>query len=372
MKIAIIEVPKKIWSRVDFQSAIEDAFVAARKIAKKVDIKHQRSIFSLSCNHIERIAAENGNKIMELGGKDAYKFLTALKTDRNVLYPFVLPEEVSKFRKQFKGKISKMLKKIDGGIVVILLPYEEPLRNFQIKLIHRSVKKPNTQYKNLLPIFSLPKNVRSSRYKEYYHKAYQRLNEAILFNKPFNASAFPHRVFTELIRNYIYKPSISFWYRLLKWLIFWRKIKPILLPIVYHDGSEANPFPLFSLPRISKPKDLPIIKVGLMSMRHSETLDPLVDVYLLRNVEVDKRESSAEQDDMAYNRAVEFFSELLKNENGIEVHLYHTGLEPVVVGTYRAVVKMLQNFQGRLVVTPKFPVIKRGKVIDYESGECWY
>ena len=372
MKLAIIEVPKKIWSRADFQSAIEDTFAAARKITKKVDIKHQRSIFSLSCNHIERIAAENGNKIMELGGKDAYKFVAALKTDRHVLYPFILPEEVSKFRRRFKGNISKTLKKIDGGIVVMFLPYEEPFRNSQIKPIHRLLKKPNSQYQNLLPAFSLPKNVRTIRYKEYYERAYQLLNEAILFKKPFNVSAFSHRVFTELIRNYIYKPSISFWYRLLEWLIFWRKIKPILLPIVYHDGSEARPFPLFSLSRISKPKDLPVIKVGLMSMRHPETLDPLVDVYLLRNAEVDRRENSAEQDDIAYDRGVEFFSELLRNENGIEIHLYHTGLEPVVVGTYRALVRILQDFQGRLVVTPKFPVIKGGKVIDYERGECWY
>lgn len=372
MKISIIPIPKKIWKRRNLQSAVEDALGAGRRIAKKVNLKHQRRIFSLACSHIERIAVENGEDNIELKGKDACKIITALKGGEGIIYPFVLPEGMSKFREYFKGKILKYLDEIEGGIIVISLPYQASLRDLQVSPILSVGKKPNIKFQDALPVFSLPEDIESSRYKEYFKRAYHQLNEAILSERPFNISAFSHRVFTGLIRDYIHKPPISFWRRLINWLLFWRRIKPIPLQIIYNDGSAARPFPLFSLSRISQPKGFPIIKVGLMSMRHPEELDPLIDTYLLRNREVDRRESCAEQDDISYNRTIQFLSELLKDKNGIEIHLYHTGLEPVVVGTYRAIVETLQNYQGRLVVIPKFPIIKEEKVTGYESSKPWF
>lgn len=372
MKISIIAIPKKLWKRNDLHSAVEDAFGAGRRIAKKVHLKHQRKIFSLACSHIERIAVERGEDNIEIEGKDAYRVITALKSDEGITYPFVLPRAISKLREHFKGKLLKYLEKIEGGIVVTSLPYQKPSRDLQISPVPSVDKKANIKFQNSLPVFNLSKNVRSFRYKEYLKRAYHQLNEAILSAQPFNASAFSHQVFTELIRDYIHKPPISFLRRLINWLLFWRRTKPIPLQIIYNDGSATRPFPLFSLSRISQPKDFPIIKVGLMSMRHPEELDPLVDAYLLRNREVDRRESCAEQDDISYYRTSQFLLELLKDKNRAEIHLYHTGLEPVVVGTYRAIVETLQNYQGRLVVVPKFPVVKKEEEVSYRSSKPWF
>jgi len=372
MKISIIPISKKLWEREDLQSAVEDALGAGRRITKKVNLKHQRKIFSLACSHIEKIAVENGEDGIELKGKDAYKVITVLKSDEGIVYPFVLPKAMSRFREHFKGRLLEHLDKIKDGIVVIFLPYQKPFRDPQISPVPFVVKKPNIKFQDLLPVFSLPEDIESSKYQEYKERAYHQLNKAILSGQPFNASAFSHRVFTELIRDYIPEPPISFWCRLINWLLFWRGIKPILLRIIYNDGSEARPFPLFSLSRISQPKDFPIIKVGLMSMRHPEELDPLVDIYLLRNKEVDRRESCAEQDDISYHRTTQFLLELLKDKNRVEIHLYHTGLEPAAVGTYRAIIEILQNYQGRLVVVPKFPVVKKEEEVSYKSSKPWF
>jgi hypothetical protein len=232
------------------------------------------------------------------------------------------------------------------------------------------------QYQNLLPVFTLSENIRDldpkhGEYLKTKERIYQKINEAIISSQPFNASAFSHRMFTEVIRDYVNKPYLSLWRQLLNWLLFWRRLKPIFLPIIYNDGGEAKPFPLFSLSRISQPKGFPIIKVGLMSMRHPE-LDSLVDAYLLRNRQVDRKESCAEQDDIAYNRTTQFLSELLKEKKEIEIHLYHTGLEPVVVGTYRAITEVLQKHQGQLVIIPKFPVVKKGGLTGYTGANPWF
>jgi len=55
--------------------------------------------------------------------------------------------------------------------------------------------------------------------------------------------------------------------------------------------------------------------------------------------------------------------------NGLELHLYHTGLEPAVIGVYRAIVESLRapSNRGRFVVIPK--IFRRGR---YDSLKAWY
>jgi hypothetical protein len=151
-------------------------------------------------------------------------------------------------------------------------------------------------------------------------------------------------------------------------------IEPINIRFAYDDGSIGEKFPLFCLAPKRAPEGLPIIKAALISNRHFE-LDPEIDICIIRNSEISRREeaSFAEQEQLSYNITDRFLRDYLKKSNGLELHLYHTGLEPAVIGTYRAILEILREsdlkFRGKLIVIPKmFRGYKRG----FQDLKAWY
>lgn len=373
MKILIIPISKNLWNRKDFQSSIEDAIGAAQRIAKKINTKQERKRFSIACSCIERVAMENmGDDKIEFEGKDAYKIVSTLRKEKSgitFIYPFVLPKEMSKFQNLFKGKVLRYFNKIKNGIVIIFLPYQKLIQNLRVAPIPSFPK--NAEADIPLTVFNLNPQEYYSELKDI-KRVDSQIKEAISSRYPFNASSPSHQLFTEVIRNYIYKPRISFLRYLLRKLMFWCKFPPIQLRIIYSDGTEARPFPLFCIPKTSKePKKLPIIHAGLMSMRHAD-LDSLIDIYLIRNKEIDRQENAAEKDEFAYNRVLELLKDILKEKKKIKIYLYHTGFEPVVVGIYRAILKMLQQHKGQLVIVPKLPKFKNKKIIGYKEVKPWF
>lgn len=148
--------------------------------------------------------------------------------------------------------------------------------------------------------------------------------------------------------------------------------EPIEIDVVYSDGSEARPFPLFCLTtlpeeKIAKIAELPEVRVGLLSARHSE-LESLVTFYWFRNQEISQTRAMAETDQIAYEKSIELLRKL-KKERGYRIGLYHTGFPPAVVGFYRALVEELVKDPGArpwIEVTPYF--FLAGK---YSQGNPW-
>ena len=108
------------------------------------------------------------------------------------------------------------------------------------------------------------------------------------------------------------------------------------LDLRWRDGSRTN-FPCGVLPRdesvVAEPQIT--LRLGLMSFRHPE-LDFLVDLYACRNRELAVLRSMAAEEAYSYTRAREILLDpALDRPMFIEV--YHTGLEPMVVGFYRGV-----------------------------------
>ena len=117
-----------------------------------------------------------------------------------------------------------------------------------------------------------------------------------------------------------------------------KRQKTVQARIVYRDGSEAPPFPLRSVKmKDNLNSDLPILRVALMSMRHPE-MDASVDAAWLRNSQVSVARPAAETDRFVYETSRIQLRELATAyECGVCLHVYQTGLEPTVVGFYRAV-----------------------------------
>lgn len=136
----------------------------------------------------------------------------------------------------------------------------------------------------------------------------------------------------------------------------------------FTDGSETRPFPIDCLPPPPPldPKAYPL-RVGLNSGRHPD-MDQDVSLYLIRNHEVQQWETSAEQEEETFLRSMDFFQDPCWKEGGV-IEMYHTGLEPLVLGFYRAVVEVAclrhQQDLPRLQVVPKIFVSAKIRVKNF-------
>lgn len=150
--------------------------------------------------------------------------------------------------------------------------------------------------------------------------------------------------------------------------------------VVYRDGSEAARFPLHAVTMKDEAnRELPVLRVALMSMRHPE-MDPLVDAAWLRNKPVSGvKRPAAETDQFVYETSQKQLEELC--EAGlVSLHVFQTGFEPAVIGFYRAVTERLRDHPGSIEVIP-FYFHERPKRLGagnvqnpedcYERGKPW-
>ena len=128
------------------------------------------------------------------------------------------------------------------------------------------------------------------------------------------------------------------------------------VPAEYKDGSRAKHlFPLRSLTFLPSPRgpfDL-TVRFALLSIRHTE-MDAVVDGAWLRNVQISQQRAAAETDDLVYQISREQLTELTRGEKRVMMEMYQTGLQPAVVGFYRALVDHLLEQPGSVTVRPMY------------------
>ncbi|MFA6368877.1 MAG: hypothetical protein WCX20_00655 [Candidatus Shapirobacteria bacterium] len=147
----------------------------------------------------------------------------------------------------------------------------------------------------------------------------------------------PHPVITQVLHTFSYRQiqDASF---------------PISINIIYADGSQPKPFPLFRLKKrnnenLKEFRKLIPLKIGMLSCRHQE-LDSIIDSYWIRNIEMRMAGStSAEKDEFVYQTTKERLAQIIEKNHPIRMNFYQTGFQPVVVGFYRAVVEFLMETQ---------------------------
>lgn len=168
-------------------------------------------------------------------------------------------------------------------------------------------------------------------------------------------------VITEVLNDFVFVPQEE-------------SLHPVNLRVIYADGSEAEPFPIFCLHRKSEsslPQSVPV-RMALMSMRHLE-LDRYVDYCWFRNREVSRTRTLAETDNFCFKTTIAQISEAIELGD-LYIHLYHTGFEPAVIGFYRGVVQTLLNIRMNsnspsLIVVPQY--YYHDDDDPYQSGRVW-
>ena len=172
-----------------------------------------------------------------------------------------------------------------------------------------------------------------------------------------NFSNPTHNVISEVLHEFVYRQGDE---------------AEVAIRVVYSDGSEAEPFPLRCLSRRPREEvrsllELPPLRAALLSMRHLD-MDAEVDMAWFLNQEASRPRSFAETDAFCYERTLEQLAQL---KGPLQLHLYQTGLQPAVVGFYRALVEWLKERQSEppcLVVVPRYYRKSGG----YAEGRVWY
>ena len=400
VKLRLIETPKEVWQEPALRYSVEDTLSAASWIRKKIDLRLGRIRFRTNSQVVERIAIQDprNKKIAEFDGKESEEILAALRSEQGITLPFVQPEDVPEFVERTGGKIRSALKDVQGGIIAVVPPYEKSAIDSEVKPIEKPIVI-SVPADFQFPVN--PENIGYSRYKQGHRKEeirrfHEQIQEALKNGQPLAVSYLPHELFPEVIRDYLYYTTYSE-YREEPFLFFFKRRKryerrepqePVMLRISYQDGTEGEPFPLFCLlepepERFPKPTNLFQHKMGSISMRHVN-LDLITEGYLMQNIMMRRKgkESAAAQEDYAFRRTGHFLSnfvDLVQHKNveeitandkrfqflwnwlkleerkyeGLELHIFQTGLEPAVVGMYRAVIEFLRKRRSELVVVPR-------------------
>lgn len=151
--------------------------------------------------------------------------------------------------------------------------------------------------------------------------------------------------------------------------------------VIYADGSQGRPFPLRCLARQNLElldkveEDCIKLRATLISMRHL-SLDREVDLTWFRNIEASRIQKMAESDNICYELSIlriqEAFREVKTTDKaGLLLRLYHTGLQPAVVGFYRALTeKAIPEWRKAEKFLGIIPMYFRGDG-HFEVGRMW-
>lgn len=415
MKLLVIPISHDKWVSAELSLAMEQARDAARRIGKNIDVSRERTRFSLACDRIESFAlveAREGYESVE--GAQAQLLVNALPPQGKARFPFLALAESSAILSRLSSETATDFKRA-GGFVLLLAPFADSYFSERSKRIEREMV--------TAPDYSLAEaELQEADRTAVTLRIHDQIRTSVESGRPVGwvnleapggaVGLARHELLTRVLRSYVnlkmapttfefvkVKKRVpdtealalrenKWWYRLLRdylpsllpstiptkqVLVDEKRI--VSLPIIplytrfaFRDGSESAPFPLFCLLQIEQPQNLKIIRAALISGRHFE-LDREVDVCILRNSEMSRGETIADQERIAFERASAFIQSSLKRMNGLELHLYHTGLEPAVIGVYRAIVESLRppSNRGRLVVIPK--IFRRGQ---YDRLKAWY
>lgn len=403
-------LPRSVWEKDDnphqiaIASFARNALGCERRMEKEVNLETEHERYALICQQLEQTVL---NSTRSRQANDAQAFQQVLQEGRfpaQALHPgylslltrtlissgearlgasFFPPDQVAAHRAAFARWTSKhdlqatpvvqqrlafldMAVGFDCGVVEVQTAFHKSIPTQQQALVDYGYMP--TAGEETDEFVEVPDFITSGEALESFgssgRKAHQarilrgQIRKALEEGEPvaFGNQA-PHDVITEVLKEFVFVPAGE-------------PAQSVELRIIYADGSEAEPFPLFCLPRPTETlQETEPLRAALMSMRHLE-MDPEVDLYWFRNREVSRTRTLAETDQFCYETTREQLEESLALSE-LNLHLYHTGFEPAVLGFYRGVVRTLlrQREAGARTSLSVTPFYYRGD--HYQTGSVW-
>lgn len=422
MRITALVISSSDWNTQIFSVVVQQIKDSARKVLKGIDVGLERKRFNNSCNILENLAIQKGTEIKFQEAK-LQEILDTISTKSTALLPFIEYDKLKSFTKQFDEVERKKIADSKSAIVFVINEYSTG--TIKIKLDDsqsEGVIESNINEFNKI----VTDKAEQKRFDEQILYAIKTGNpigwiniEHIVIAGKTNEERqgqleaqklLRHEGIVTCLREHIYvsnpptsiehykvKETVvdikaneerqkSFWFRVQSFVstqpdimmqievpktrTITHDIVPRNLQFAFSDGSLSDLFPLYSMIEV-KPKDnLTVVRAALISNRHFE-LDSIVETCVIRNSEIGRLEEAtiAEQEKLSFEIAEKFFQEVIEKTGGVHIELYHTGLEPAIIGTYRALLRILlkKGNRGKIIVTPK--VKTRDK---FEDLKQWY
>lgn len=400
MKLTTFAISNNDWSNQIFSVVIQQAKDSARKIQKGIDVGIERKRFNNACNRIEFLAMQKGKEI-KIDEKRFQEMFDSISSKSNLIFPFVEHDNLKAFLKHLDDVSKKYLTDNKAAVVFVLNEYSNG--NIKINSTVEATLGKNTIKSNvneLNKVESLSANEIRNRFHKHILTSIEKGTHIgwinIAESEDNTQTLLRHEGIISCLREHIFvakqpttiehykvkgkvvdkeaneKRSRSIWFQLLNFFISLPdKMKQVEIPktrtidqdiipqyaqFAFNDGSISEPFPLYCMMDSKLHTTLPVLKAALISCRHFE-LDALIDTCILRNSEISRRQEAtiADQEKLCFDVASKFFNEILEKSSGMHVELYHTGLEPAVLGTYRAFLATIlkKGNRGKLVITPR-------------------
>jgi len=390
--LSLVSIPKTLaLGRISLPELLAQALYDENELFQKVNKHNVRSRYHLVCDRVQYLAhqylLDNENKkSMSLQVlaffSEIWKSSPEMTRKKRLLPIFWTPEQVPKYVKEIEKYIKrgypfeKLLKFLNTAaknnrvVVLIQNKHSKPVTNG---------KEPSLTEEGLEQSFTgqfVPdwiNNHGNIKLEDVVHKQLWRAANSARRGQAnsVNLSEIPNTAITIALHKLVYENP--------------KKVEnqKVAVNMLYTDGSQARPFPLFCLrerrqSEMSVLKKLPTFRVGMISTRHGKELDHIVDHYWFRNIEVSQPGmTSAESDELSYQITLRKLNELLKDGAPKNIEFYQTGLQTTVVGFFRAVTHFLsqkQNDPPMLMIRPIFHRKKRegNKIKDiYLPGEIW-
>jgi hypothetical protein len=415
MKLSTFAISKNDWSNQVFSVVTQQAKDSARKIQKGIDVGIERKRFNNACNRIEILALQKGKEVVS-NEKNLQDMLDSISAKSSVFFPFVEHDNLKTVTNIFDDASKKYLIENQATIVFILKEFSQGA--IKIKSLSEEALTKNSANSNITELNKVDTlniaDIKTSFHKQILTSIEKGTpigwiniqegddNSNTLLRHEGIITCLREHIFAgkqpTSIEHYKVKEKVvdkraneerqkSFWFRVQNFFstqpdimmqIEVPKTRTIIHDIIprnvqfaFSDGSISDLFPLYSMIEV-KPKDkLTVIRTALISNRHFE-LDNVVETCILRNSEISRRQEAtiADQEKLSFEIAQKFFNEILEKTDGAHIELYHTGLEPAVIGTYRAFLSTIlkKGNRGKLIVTPK--VFKGGD--KYSDLKQWY
>jgi hypothetical protein len=301
--IYLFEADHEFWNSRNIRAAVREALEGARRIEKEIDIARETARLGVALRTVERaIVARIAPKLVK--GAEAESLIAALPRIGPVRLPF------------------NLLDKAGTGAFVLAVPFTGFATVSTIAVADESRRLVETHP----PIPSA------------MTKLHSRIAAARTGNRSVALGNSRHVELTKALRTFLHASEGE---------------APFKLNFIYKDGSAGGDVYLRQLPVREPPVGAVELTAALESCRHTD-LDLVIDFYVLRNTEIGRREDAtfADQEAIAYARSQTCLAELCGTD-GLHLRLFHTGLEPAVIGVYRAIIDALRSGY-RLRVTPVF------------------
>ena len=305
------ETGSEFWTSRDVRAAVQEALEASRRIEKNLNVAREVTRLAVALRSIEAaISTVAIPKIID--GAEAAEMIASLPTVGSIRLPFRLFE--------IAGHVSI-------GSFFSFVPFS---------VTHTA--NPDAESHRPSGGGHLPPSVPTQRAPGAESKLQSRIAAVKLGKEAVPLGNSRHIEITNALRAFLHASASR---------------SAFVVNFIYKDGSVGAGVHLCELPLRPRPERTFDLNAAIESCRHFD-LDARVDLYLLRNAEIERRADAtlADQEAIAYSAFRAFLDELCGTE-GLHLRLFHTGLEPAVVGVYRAVIDALIS-GSRLQVTPVF------------------